>query len=282
MGYQIDATRKSLVTPARDTSFFPAGRPAVESALAAELSRLAYAAFERDPGARAEVASTLQRVGFTACTCFSGASTQGYLAHDPAASLSALVFRGTELDPRDWATDLDALLVPWRGGGRVHQGFAGALALAWDEIAPALATVRGRLIFAGHSLGGALATLATSLRPPDALYTFGSPRVGDAAFAAAASSTNHRRYTNCCDIVTRLPPEAMSYRHTGVRAYLDHHGRLHVDPSQPVIDADRRQARRGYLLRWSWRRGTMWTRDAADHAAVNYVSAIGFAERTLG
>ena len=278
MGYPYDPTRKALLTPARDTIFFPTGRPASEPILCAEMSRLAYAAFERDPAAKADIETTLRRIGFTACTFFSTVSTQGFLAQDPATPLSVLAFRGTELDPHDWATDINALLVPWSAGGQVHQGFAEALAAAWEAMAAALASVTGRVLYTGHSLGAALATLAASRRSPHALYTYGSPRIGDAAFAEATASLNHHRYANCCDIVCRVPPEALTYCHSGPVGYLDRRGNLHRAPPEAVVADDQRRARRAYLWRWSWRRGTMWTRDTADHAPINYVAALTRAE----
>lgn len=274
MSYRYDPSRRALLSPARGAAFFSGGRPAAEPVLCAEMSRLAYAPFERDPGARTMVEATLRRVGFSACTFFSTAGTQAFLAHDPTTPLTVLAFRGTEVHSHDWATDLHARLVPWSAGGQVHQGFAEALNAAWETIAAGLAAVTGRRLYAGHSLGAALATLAASRQPPQTLYTYGSPRVGDLAFTQAASSVDHHRYTNCCDIVCRVPPEALAYRHTGPATYLDRRGAAHESPPGPLIAEDQRRARRAYLWRRSWRPGTLLTRDAADHAPINYVSAL--------
>lgn len=64
----------------------------------------------------------------------------------------------------------------------------------------------------GHSLGGALATLATlhirsatSLNKPT-LYTFASPRVGDPTFAAHFADLECFRVANSEDIVPTVPP----------------------------------------------------------------------------
>lgn len=274
MAYHYDPSRKALLTPALDTTFFRAGRPRSEAALSAEFARLAYAPFERDAQARGTVFTTLERTGFPDVTFFSSASTQALLARDPAAGLAVLSFRGTEVDARDWATDLDTGMIPWPEGGRVHRGFAAALELIWPEVATALATVAGRLLYTGHSLGAALATLASTRRRPAALYTFGSPRVGDLAFGATLAGLEHRRFVHCCDIVTRVPPEVLDFRHVGALVYVDREGRpLPLAPSDTMA-SDQALARRDYAWRWAWRPGTMWTRDAADHAPINYVGPL--------
>src|SRR5581483_288978 len=105
--------------------------------------------------------------------------------------VAVLVFRGT-LGLADMI--IDVLFEPkdWAGTGKVHEGFSEALELAWGSIKENLAEIRFPVFFTGHSLGAALATLAVGrclhdeapLRPA-ALYTFGSPRVGDARFADA-------------------------------------------------------------------------------------------------
>ncbi len=274
MAFRYDPSRKALLTPARDATFFPAGRPGSEAALAAEFARLVYAPFERDDGARRALLATLERTGFPEVTFFSSASTQALLARDPAAETAVLAFRGTEVDVRDWATDLDTVMIPWSEGGRVHRGFAAALELLWPALSPALATLPGRLLYTGHSLGAALATLASTRRRPAALYTFGSPRVGDIAFGETLAGLAHRRFVHCCDIVTRVPPEMLDFRHVGELVYVGRDGRPLPLPADDAMATDQALARRDYAWRWAWRPGTMWTRDAADHAPINYVGPL--------
>ena len=274
MAYRYDPSRAALLTPARGAVFFPAGRPATEPALCVEMSRLAYAPFERDPAARNKVQEALQRIGFAPGYLFSAGETQGLLTTDAERSLSVLAFRGTEVNPGDWATVLHAWPGAWPEGGRVHEGFAAALAAVWTDLAPRLADAPGRKLYTGHSLGAALATLVASRQPPHALYTYGSPRVGDEAFLRTLSPFESHRFTNCCDMICRLPPQAFGYRHHGPVSYLDREGAVHVAPADAEVRRDHLRARLAYLWRWAWRPGNVWTRDLADHAPVNYFSAL--------
>jgi hypothetical protein len=274
MAYKYDPSRAALLTPARGVEFFSGGRPATEAALCAEMSRLSYAPFECDQDAKCRVEDALKRVGFSVCYFFSAGGTQGFLTADTESSVSILAFRGTEVNRVDRATDLQAWPRAWSEGGRVHRGFAQALDLVWSDLAPRLAGSAERRIYTGHSLGAALATLAASRQPPDALYTYGSPRVGDNAFLQTLSSVESHRYTNCCDVICRLPMEVFGYRHVGAAMYVDREGAVHLGRDHRGAMLDRLRARLSYLWRYSCRRGNLLTRDFADHSPINYVSAL--------
>src|SRR5262249_14299388 len=69
--------------------------------------------------------------------------------------------------------------------------------------------------YTGHSLGAALATLAATRRAPQAVYTFGSPRVGKEAFVRSLMSIPIYRVVDDEDVVTRVPPEILGFRHVG-------------------------------------------------------------------
>lgn len=172
-----DASRTALYSPAQDTAYFPRGRPASEARLCVAFARLAYAPFETEAGARL-VQGALVRIGFPECRFFQSAATdsQALLAHDPGARLTIIAFRGTESHKwRDLKVDLQAWPYPWPHGGRVHQGFAEALMDVWKSLGPALEADLGRVLYTGHSLGAALATLplpASTRRP---LYVRLSP-----------------------------------------------------------------------------------------------------------
>lgn len=112
---------------------------------------------------------------------------------------------------------------------RLHRGWAGAAASLWRLVRPkvaaaqaAEAAARGlpptaqplRVVFAGHSLGAAMATLlavgaagaATPPGPRVPLVTLGGPRVGDAVLqAVVAARTAHTRVVVAGDSVPRMP-----------------------------------------------------------------------------
>jgi hypothetical protein len=131
-----------------------------------------------------------------------------------------------------------------------------------------------RILLTGHSLGAALATLTASRMPLSNLYTFGSCRVGDASFAEAMGTINNTRFVDCCDLVTRVPPKEFGYVHVGSLRYIDRNGELLDSPSEETINADRLKAAAWYLVRHSFLPGTVFTRDLADHAPINYVSGV--------
>lgn len=155
----------------------------------------------------------------------------------------------------------------------VQHGFAGALDRVWPQIEGQLETLDLPVLYTGHGVGGALATLAASRRPPETLYTFGAPPVGDKAFAAALGrkegGTVAYRYINCCDAVAHLPPAA--YQPVGKLRYIDSNGRLRDDAEDEAARAAARNAHfRKTLGQWD----KVWVRDLVDHAPVNYVTAL--------
>lgn len=100
-------------------------------------------------------------------------------------------FKGTA-DLYDGLTDVNVGVKPSHTGLAVHQGFYYAFDSVRDELAQFVAGLRNvtTLHCLGHSLGGAVATLAADWVKAGEriaqvkLYTFGSPRVGLQMFAA--------------------------------------------------------------------------------------------------
>lgn len=167
--------------------------------------------------------------------------TQLFIAHSGSAVVIA--FRGTE-NIKDWLTNagFDFQNTP---NGKIHKGFDNALNSVWNQIVQTLKEVHqyGQpLWITGHSLGGALAALATARLvldiDPDiyksvhGLYTFGQPRVGDRTFVKTLDDEiKHRyfRFVNNNDIVPRVPVRLNQYQHGGSMRFFDSTGILHDD-----------------------------------------------------
>ncbi|MBK8101073.1 MAG: lipase family protein [Planctomycetes bacterium] len=156
-------------------------------------------------------------------------------------------YRGTEPTKlEDWLTDAKFKLVPAQerklGAGRVHGGFATALDLVAarvDKLVQSLVTKESRLVFTGHSLGAALASLHACRWAPQrevALVTFGSPRVGDGEFARQVDQLLGKgtslRFVNGRDLVTRVPPRSLGFDHLGKVMYFDDRGALQQDGAE--------------------------------------------------
>ncbi|KAJ7889533.1 Alpha/Beta hydrolase protein [Mycena olivaceomarginata] len=173
----------------------------------------------------------------------------GFIARDPAR-LEIVVFRGT-FSLKDAITDAKFLLVPFESPGivelvHVHRGFLGAYQNVSDQVVgivskeikeyPTFRIVVTALdgwmisdeyerdLFAvGHSLGGAIASLAApSIKAalPDAvvkLYTFGQPRAGNAKFARyverMVGAENIHRAVHTLDGVPTMVPRIFGYEH---------------------------------------------------------------------
>lgn len=205
------------------------------------LAEFADHAYGTDPAA---LKKWLGENGYSLAAAFDRAGTQGFLA--VSATSAVLAFRGTEKKLEDWAADAKFELTATGDAaqpGRIHLGFKQALAHVADEVDSALANLHGRRLLlhvTGHSLGAALATLAAlrcATRPKTAdllhtVHTYGSPRVGDAAFAAAFTAQlgdRTCRIVNNEDLVTRVPTRAQGYEHVGQLIYIDEAGRLQHD-----------------------------------------------------
>lgn len=147
-----------------------------------------------------------------------------------------LVFRGTE-SARDWAVNRSFGQVSYCGG-KVHSGFKKALDAVWDDIYDHVRKSKKKPFWVtGHSLGGALAILCAERMcrhgvEVHGVYTFGSPRVGNFEYVKYYDDflrVRSFRFINHEDIVTRLPPRAGSYSHTGLVRYIDDDKRIHHD-----------------------------------------------------
>ena len=129
----------------------------------------------------------------------------------------ALAFRGTEaMSIRDVKSDVRANKRACESGGQMHSGFYDAFENVRSMVEAAIndpAHADKPLYVTGHSLGGAVATVAAKkLAHPGgtaACYSFGAPRVGDDDWIAEIRTPIYR-LVNSADCVTMLPPSSES------------------------------------------------------------------------
>ena len=128
-----------------------------------------------------------------------------------------IIFRGTQT-VKEWINNLNTDLTRYfiQEYGSVHDGFLEAYSDIRIKLSEELKKIERpkKIYIAGHSLGGAFATLALpdieiSLRMKiTALYTFGSPRIGDSTFVQRFNYSfawKSFRIVNSTDIVTEIP-----------------------------------------------------------------------------
>ncbi len=230
----------------------------------AEVSMIAYLSPEE-----CNIAAGL--LGFVDGKYFDCDGSQAYwfmTEHD-----SVVVCRGTE--PNEWndiQADANALTALAETVGRVHRGFKQEVDDLWPYLEEALEKNDKPIWFCGHSLGGAMAKICagrcvvSKLRfEPRGLYTFGSPRVGDRTYVSNMK-LHHLRWVNNNDIITRVPPVWLGYRHAGREMYLDRFGNLKQLTGWRRV-SDRLQGFLKGLLKFK-------IDQLADHSILNYIEAI--------
>ena len=207
-----------LAAPIADSS------PLKKVLLFAELSMIAYL-----PETEARRAAS--SIGLQECTFLDRDGSQAYLFND--ADDCVVACRGTE--PNEWndiKADANAATALAETIGRVHRGFKREVDDLWPLMEQALIDNKKMLWFTGHSLGGAMATICAGRcflshipSTPHALFTYGSPRVGNKRYINYCR-LDHARWVNNNDIVTHVPPAWMGYRHTGQEMYLNAYGKI--------------------------------------------------------
>jgi hypothetical protein len=206
--------------------------------LACRLVKACHCMYNLDEGFAAD--PYFPQVGFTAMPAHIEVNDLGVDAClvGSLAEGAVLAFRGTLLPvldhhaakrTLDWINDFKLALVPVEGlPGKVHAALGRSTQLLWPRLLPIVQELTSGgtpLIVTGHSKGALLACY-TALRfalagfNVAAVYTFGSPRVGNADFARAYGEAirQHWRYESYDDIFPHLPP---SFRMRVLLAGLD-------------------------------------------------------------
>ncbi|KAJ4286232.1 hypothetical protein N0V90_013266 [Kalmusia sp. IMI 367209] len=157
----------------------------------------------------------------------------GYVALDPAHSLIIVSFRGSA-SIQNWITNLDfgAVSTNLCAGCTAHRGFwqswqdsRSAVTAAVKSLAASHPTYQ--IVTTGHSLGGAIATLAAAdLRNSGyrvTLYSFGAPRVSSSKLAdyITKQAGGNFRITHWNDPVPNIPPIIMNFAHVSPEYYIN-------------------------------------------------------------
>lgn len=229
----------------------------------AELSKLAYK--------KANVVKTkANKLGYTSTELFDYQGCECLVLEND--EVLVLAFRGTEVkELSDIAADLKAWRCKSDTTGRVHAGFYDYLDALWTPLYKHInARVRKNknLYITGHSLGGALAILAGSRLQSrvKAVYTYGAPRVGNRKWLKNLLF-DHHRFVNNNDIVPRVPPILIGFRHCGTEKYIDYDG----DLVKMTFWARIKDSVRGH---WdSWKKFKFFD-SVRDHSIDEYISKI--------
>ncbi len=213
------------------------------------------------------VADKLKVHGFDRVYLFTYQGSNTYLAGYPmnkGAHGWILAFRGTENDYKDILHDITLFkrTADYDHSYRVHGGFLTALQHVWgsrgrqlpakpddiyrrigpegiSEILIREVHPKDSLWITGHSLGGALAQLAAYYVPRDlnlpitGLYTFGAPRLLDPQMALNLKKQKFfpvYRYVHAADIVPRVPPWFLGFRHGAQEIYISKKGKIFQKP----------------------------------------------------
>ena len=142
--------------------------------------------------------------------------SEDFLVSRKITGHTILAVEGTK-EKTDWITNLKFLI----RRDDCHRGFKNnanrtlaELVVAYEGLNP-----ERKLVLAGHSLGGATATLIADLlwesgNKNIALVTAGSPRPGGRRLRQRLQGLNHYRYVHGNDIVPGTPPWLAGFVHT--------------------------------------------------------------------
>lgn len=179
------------------------------------LSQVSYFQFDT-------IRKKMKEFGALNLSLYEHSGTQGFFAE--FEDLALVSFRGTQLEQRQ---DLKDCFTFWKRmyyDIQAHKGFANGI----EKLVPNVVADLQRLpehkhiIYTGHSLGGALATLLAVAHKPDEVVTFGAPRVAGPELAAALEGVEVHRIVTSWDLVRWLPPNLpfLPYTHAGQRRVL--------------------------------------------------------------
>jgi len=157
----------------------------------------------------------------------------GFVATDATNKLIVLSFRGSR-SVRNWITNLVFPVLPTSicPTCASSAGFWSSWLESERSVMAAITQARAehpdyKIVATGHSLGGALASLAAGVLRSQGvtvdLYTYGAPKVGLEGVSKYLSRTDmglNFRVTHKNDPVPKLPPALLGYRHISPEYYV--------------------------------------------------------------
>jgi predicted lipase len=164
--------------------------------------------------------------------------TFGYVTYNSQDNMIVASFRGSTTII-NWINNINFFKSNYKGLSKkiqVHTGFLESYMSVADQVVERVSALvkkypSASILFTGHSLGGAMATFAAmdvkeklGLSNFMMLYTFGSPRTGNKAWAdyvmkLYAPSTNLFRIVHGKDMVPYLPQRLLDFTHVGTEIW---------------------------------------------------------------
>ncbi|KAJ2509607.1 26S proteasome regulatory subunit rpn6 [Coemansia sp. RSA 1939] len=154
----------------------------------------------------------------------------GYVCHNSYTKVIVVSFRGTA-DANDWVQDSAFSFEPWPShfpGSMVHHGFLNAYLSVAGNVTRKIIELAKRyplykIVFTGHSLGGAESVLCAvdvlkqfpQIKDRVHIYTYGMPRIGNQAWASAVDGLGIQIYRIVYenDLVPHIPFQWLGYQH---------------------------------------------------------------------
>jgi len=221
------------------------------------ISRLAYKDLDK------EVRREWKSLGFTSVKFISIEGAQAYVLGNK--DRITVAFRGTE--PKE-KSDVFADLEATHEKG-FHQGFYEEYEKLELDVHSEVAKLLGRkkrpVYVTGHSLGAAIASIFCFHYPEAvALYTYGCPRNATPS-KCKELTVPHYRCVNNNDIVPKMPPSFLWYKHHGELRYINYYGNVRqMSWWQRVKDGFRGRKR-------AWQKGQVFD-GVYDHLMDAYCS----------
>jgi hypothetical protein len=191
------------------------------AALLAEMSKIAYSS---------TVSTDLKNLGFDLINPYTCDKNENFSYLATNGKYAVLAFKGTvPSESQTVKTDLDFKFVK-TNYGKFHEGFLTTFEEMQPQIEKDLAQLKMPIFITGHSLGGALALVATIFLKDQeylsAAYTYGCPKIGNEQFANCLLKVPVYRIVHRADMVPSVPLWIMGYKSYGDLRYLSDDGKM--------------------------------------------------------